>query len=207
MAILPPGALRLALDVHGIDFQLQFGDAVANLAPVHLCMRFAGTTAAQPATLPPLRPGELGSFAQTRRHVAETGDLDLRPCGARTRVAVEDFKDDHGAVHHLAADLQLEVARLRRRDFVVDEQDFDGFAVQADGCRHRFVQSAAVAFRLDPVIDEATDFLPLADAEITSLVETRALLNKGADNLEPQGLGKFAQLVDRRFKLVVAHVG
>ena len=113
LAALPPRALGLALDVHGGDFKLQFGDPVADLAPVHLGVRFTGTTAAETASLPPLRPGQLGRLAQTRRHVAEAGDLDLRTRGARARVAVKNFEDDHGPVHDLATDLLFEVARLR----------------------------------------------------------------------------------------------
>jgi len=55
----------------------------------------------------------LGRFAQARRHVAEARDLHLRACGAGARVAVEYLEDDQGVVHHLAADLLFEVARLR----------------------------------------------------------------------------------------------
>jgi len=204
LTILPSRALRLALDVHGVDFQLQLGDAVANLASVHFGVRFAGAASAESAALPPLRPGELGCFAQARCHVAKTGDFDLRPGCARTRVAVEDFEDDHGAVHHLAADLQLKVARLRGRNFVVDQKDFDGFTIQTDRCC-RPIQLGAVVPRIDAVIDEATDFLPLADTEIAGPVKAGALLDEGTDDLEPQRLGEFAQLSDRGVELVIAH--
>ena len=70
-----------------------------------------------------LRPGQLGRFAQARRHVAQARDLHLGARGARAGVAMKDFEDDHGAVHYLAADLLLKVARLRGGNLVVDQDD------------------------------------------------------------------------------------
>ena len=134
LALLPPRALRLALEVHRVELLLQLGDAVADLAPVELAVRLAGAAAADAAALPALRARQLGGFAQARRHVAEARDLDLRARGARARVAVEDLEDDHGAVHHLAADLLLEVARLRGGDLVVDEDQRRRPALPAARC-------------------------------------------------------------------------
>ena len=102
---------------------LQLGDAVADLGAVGLTGGFAGTAAADAAALPPLRPGQLGRLAQARRQVAQARDLDLRARRVGARVAVKDLEDHHGAVHHLAADLVLEVARLRRRDLVVHQHE------------------------------------------------------------------------------------
>ncbi len=78
LALLPPCALGLALDIHRVDFLLQLGDAVADLLPVQLAVRLAGAPAAGAAALAPFRPGQLGRFAQPRRHVAQARDLDLR---------------------------------------------------------------------------------------------------------------------------------
>jgi hypothetical protein len=84
-------------------------------------VRLAAAAAAGAAARPVLRPGLLGRFAQARRHVAKARDLDLRTRRAGARVPVKDFENDHGAVHHLAADLLLQIERLRGGDLVVDE--------------------------------------------------------------------------------------
>ena len=81
---------------------------------------------------------------------------------------MENFQDDHGAVHHLAADFLFQVAGLRRRNLVVDQDGFDLVA--------------------DVVGDEVVDFLALADAEITGGIETGAFLDEGLDDLEAQRL-------------------
>src|SRR5207237_91671 len=128
-----PGALRLAPEVHRVELLLQLGDAVADLAPVELAVRLAAAAAAGAAARPVLRPCLLGGFAQARCHVAKTRDLDLRARGAGARVPVKDFEDHHRAIHHLAADLLLQVERLRGGDLVVDENRVGGvcFAQQA----------------------------------------------------------------------------
>jgi hypothetical protein len=166
-------------------------------------VRFAGATAAGAAALPPLRPGQLGHFAQARRHVAQARDLDLRARGARAGVAVEDFEDDHGAVHHLAADFLFQVARLRGRDFVVDQ---DG----VDACRPRDRRRRAAA-GLEAAgqgfaIDEGADLLALAAAEVGAGIEAGALLGEGGGDRVAQGLGQVAQLGQRGFELGVADV-
>jgi len=63
LALPPPGALRLVLEGHSVELLLQLGDAVADLAPVELAVRFAA--AASPV---PLRPRSFGpaSLAASR---------------------------------------------------------------------------------------------------------------------------------------------
>src|SRR5207302_4218878 len=124
LALLAPGALRLALDGHRVELLLQLGDAVADLAPVELAVRLAAAAAAGAAARPVLRPGVLGGVAQAWRHVPQARDLDMRAREARARVAVKDLEDHHGPVHHLAAGLLLQVERLRWGDFVVDQDNF-----------------------------------------------------------------------------------
>ena len=92
------------------------------------------------------------------------------------------------------SDVEFEVARLRRRNLVVDEENVD----------------AAASVRLLRVvrfaIDEAADFLALADAQIRCLVEARTLLDEGLDDREAQCLGQIAQFGERRLELDVADV-
>ncbi len=95
-------------------------------------------------------------------------------------MAVEDLEDDHGAVHDLAVGLFLEVARLRGRDLVVDEDHLG-------------------------LLREAAQFFALAGAEVRGLVEVGALLRERADDLEAQRLGELAQLAQRGLELDVAH--
>src|SRR5207247_2176006 len=82
-----------------------------------------GAATADSTALPADRPRDLRRFAQARRHVTEARDLDLRARFPGASVAMEDLEDDHGPVHHLAADLTLEVAGLRGRNLVIDEDD------------------------------------------------------------------------------------
>src|SRR5256885_2279383 len=94
------------------------------------------------------------SLTSTRGTVsgAKARDLDLRARSAGARVPVKDFQDHHGAVHHLAADLLLQVERLRGGDLVIDENRIGGVF---------FPQQAQL--------------LPLAGAEVRRLVEPGAL--------------------------------
>ena len=150
--------MRLPFGVHSDDFLLQLGDAVADLAPVKLGVRFAGTAPAGAAALPSLRPGELGGFAQARRHVAQPGDLDLGAGGTRGGVAMEDFEDDHGTVHDLATGFLLQVARLRGRYLVVHEDRVDPARLGVGGSMAAGFEGAGGGLH----VDERADFLALA---------------------------------------------
>ena len=125
LTLLPARTLGLALDLHGIDFHLQFGDTVADLAPIKLGVRLPAATTARATALPPLRPGQLGRLAQARCHITQAGNFDLCPCGARTGVAMKDFEDDHRPVHHLAADIEFQITRLRGGNLVVNQDCFN----------------------------------------------------------------------------------
>jgi hypothetical protein len=90
---------------------------------------------------------------------------------------VEDFEDDHGAVHHLAADFLFQVARLRGRDFVVDQDGFDAAGRRVGGGMQRLLEAAGQGF----AVDEGADLLALAAAEVGRGVEAGALLGEGGD--------------------------
>ena len=120
---LPPRALCLPLHVHRGNLDFQLGDAVADFLFIQRKLRLAGATAAGAAALPALRARQFRSLTQSRCHVTEPRDLHLRARRTRAGVTVEYLQDDHGAVHHLAADFDFEITRLRRRYLVVDEND------------------------------------------------------------------------------------
>ena len=199
LAPLAARTLGLAFGLHRDDLQLQLGDAIADLAAIELGVRLAGAATAHAAALPPLRPGELGGLAQARRHVAQASDLHLRPGRARACVAVEDLEDDHGAVHHLAAGLQLEIARLRGRDLVVDQQRLD-----RAGARHG-VGRCGLEAGLGG--HELAHLLALADPQIAVGVEAGALLGEGVHHAVAERLRQLAQFGERGFELGVADVG
>jgi len=100
-----------ALDLQGRQLAL-FIDAGARTPGPFTFRRIAPATGA--ATLPPLRSGEFRGLAQARRHIAEAGNFHLGTRGAGAGIVVKNFEDDHGAVHHLAADFLFKVACLRR---------------------------------------------------------------------------------------------
>jgi hypothetical protein len=106
---------------------------------------------------------------------------------------VEDFEDDHGAVHHLAAGLLLQVARLRGRDLVVDEDGVDAAGVRVGSGMARRLEGAGHRFH----VDERLDFLALAGAQVGRGVEAGTLLGEGGDDLEAQRLGQVAQFGQR----------
>ena len=110
---------------------------------------------------------------------------------------MEDFENDHGAIHDLAADLLFEVARLRRRYFMVDENDLDVALTAADGGQRRLLPAAVAAC----TVHEGAYLLPLTDAQIGCGVEAGTLLHEGLNHLETQRLGQFAQLGERRLEL------
>jgi len=180
---------------------LQFGDAIPDLAAVHLGMGFSGAPAADAAALPPLGPRQLGRLPQARGHVAEPGDFHLGAGSPGAGVAVEYLEDDHGAVHDLAAGFLFEVAGLGRRNLVVHQQDIYPPGNGAD-CLRRPLQFA----RPGLIVHEAADLLPLAGTQVGRRIEAGAFLHKGADDLEAQGLCQFPQFVQGGIELGIAHV-
>src|SRR3569833_1035764 len=213
---LSPRALRLAVGVPRRDLLLQLGDAVANLALVQFGVRLAGPASANTAALPPLWPGKLRRLAQARRQVAQTRDFHLRARSGGACVAVKDLENDHGAIHHLAADFVFEMARLRRGNLVVDEDDVDRvgrdrrFVVHSLDSRVEAIQgvqrtNAGRGFAIRFALDKMVDLPPLAHAQIGRRVEAGPFLRERTGIREAQCLGQFAQLGQRGFKLHVAH--
>ncbi len=136
-------------------------------------------------------------------------------------MAVEDLQDDHGAVHDFAADLDFEVARLRRRDLVIDQDDVGAARFRIGGGLRRLLRPGRPALRrfahasrwrrtgrvlrIGFVFHETAHLLPLAHTQIGGRVETVALLRERADHFESQRLGEVAQFVHGGLELDVAH--
>src|SRR6185436_15378794 len=85
--------------------------------------RFAGSACADAAA----EPGQRRAGAdEPRQQVLELRELDLQLALARPRPPREDVENQLRAVDDLAADLFLDLAQLRRRQLVVEDDDVDG---------------------------------------------------------------------------------
>ena len=111
--------LANALDLGQIFFQSR--DAVADDAAVELELRFADAAGSDAAGLPlEMRP----RACQAREHVFELRQFDLRarfaaPCAPR-----EDIQNQSTPIDHLDLGDLLEVARLRGRKVVIEDDQF-----------------------------------------------------------------------------------
>src|SRR5262249_49060243 len=115
--------------------------------------------------------------------VLEPHHLDLQPRGARPGVATEDLEDDRGPIHDLGAGGLLEVARLRRADLVIHEDQ---------------IRRAA--------LDHARQLLALTGSDHRSRIERVAPLGDGWFNhFDPERLRETAQLRQRLGVLLIAY--
>src|SRR5207248_9320887 len=81
-------------------------------------------------------PGQRGTRAgQPRQQVLQLRELHLELAFARPRAAREDVEDQLRAVDDLPVDVLLDVAQLRRRQLVVEDDDVD-VALVAGGGKH-----------------------------------------------------------------------
>ncbi len=107
----------------GVEFgELNFegGNFLFDEASVGLYLRFAGTAHANAAALALKVCPHTG---EARKHILKLGELDLCAGGGGAGVACEDVEDEGGAVENAALHLFLEVAELRGRQFIVDDND------------------------------------------------------------------------------------
>ena len=187
-----------------LEIARQLGDAVADLAPVELEAGFARALAADAAALA-IAALRATLLAQARDEVLQPHDLDLGLGGAGARVAAEDLEDDRGAIEHLDAGRLFEVARLRRRDVVIDEDGVDarvGLLAVAALARVGLLAVAALARA-----GHRHQLRELAAADDGAGVERLAALGQGGDDLDAQGGREAVQLRDRGGEGIVVAVG
>jgi hypothetical protein len=203
-----PAPPRRALLLDRLQLAAQLGDAVAYLAAIELHLRLASTLAADAAALA-IAPA--AALAQARCHVPQARDLHLQPRFARARVPLEDLQDHRSAVEHLGTGGALEVAGLRRRDVVVDQDDAGPLSVPfLLRSRSLLLDLApAPAMRRNPggndpaAAGERRELLQLAFADDGRRCQRLALLRDLADHREPERLAETAQLDQRRRVLLV----
>ena len=113
-------ALLAADAANRLELLLDVVDAQVDLAAVGLELGFAGAARADAAA-------ELGhgvaAAGEARKLVFELGELDLQLAFARARVAGEDVEDELRAVDDAAGQPRFEVAQLRGREVVVEEDE------------------------------------------------------------------------------------
>ena len=204
-------AARAGLALNRGQLGAQLGDPVAHFAPVELGSALARAAPADPAALP---IASAAGLAQARRDVGEPRDLHLEPRFAAARVALEDREDHRGAVEHLRACRALEVARLGRRELVVDEHERGarGVGPAVFGLLlQRIFRVLFVPLLPDPRAHRHDarparpigELLQLATAHHRAGLEPRAPLRHAPDHLEPERLRKPRELVERRRELAV----
>ena len=86
---------------------------------------------------PPSRDSAVAEPDQPRQQVLQLRELDLQLAFARPRAPREDVEDQLRAIDDLAVERLLEVAQLRRRQLVVEDDDVDVELVARGGERLR----------------------------------------------------------------------
>ncbi len=107
VAALPAVALGRTLLPDDIQFARDFGDAVQHAAAVGLQLGF--TIAAHPI------------LGEARQQMLELGEFDLDLAFLRAGALRKDVEDECGAVEDLDVENLFQVAALRRRKFVVED--------------------------------------------------------------------------------------
>ena len=173
-------ALRLAGRGHRGNFTLELGHAGAQAAAVHLNLGFTGTARADALTGGGTATGLTGQggapTAQTRQHVLQLGQLDLRLTLAGLSVLCKDVENQGGAVDDLHLDDILEGAALGGGQLGVDNH-----CVGAGG------------------LHDVLELQGLAGAEEGARVRLEAALNQAVQHLGAGGLGQRGQLTQGVF--------
>src|SRR5204863_2747637 len=107
---------------HRVDLLRQDADAMADTAAVRLQLGFAGAQGADPAALPRQR---VARSDQPRHQVLELRQLDLQLAFTGPRAPGEDVEDELRPIDDLAIERPFEVAQLRRRQLVVEDDRVD----------------------------------------------------------------------------------
>ena len=132
-------AIEFALDAHLLKVALELARAATDEAAVGLDLGLTGTAQADGA----LHPFEVAPLAtQARQEVFGLRELDLQAPLPRARAHREDIEDEGGAVDHLELELLLQVALLRGRELVVEDDGVGalldaGVGHLAGACRRR----------------------------------------------------------------------
>ena len=115
---------------------------------------------------------------EARQQVFQLRELDLQLAFARSRAPREDVEDQLRAIDHLAIEPLVELAQLRRRQLVVEDDE------------------VGVGFR-----GRARQHLDLAAAEECRGVRLRAILQHAQDDACARGFGKATEFFEGMFRV------
>ena len=167
----------MAVDLFDLAFQQR--DPVADHAPVKLELRLAGAAQAHHAAGRCAAAAGLALkvqplAAQARQQILVLRQLDLDAALVRARVRGEDIQDQAGAIEHLHLQRFFEVARLRRRQLIVEDHQVIFQLIAQCGDLFRFAGA-------DEMLGEGP-FEPLVHA---------------ADHIKVGSIGQQRQLLER----------
>src|SRR5262249_26145207 len=124
-----PLALRVAVLGQTVELALELRDAGLDATTVDLELRLTRATVADETasctTAGALLAELLAATAQARQPVPQLRELDLHHALLTPGVLGEDVEDQRDPVDHVDAEELLEVALLRRREFVVEHHEID----------------------------------------------------------------------------------
>ena len=150
-----PAPPRLALPAQRAELALQPRDALAHAPAVDLELLLAGPAPADPAGQ--ARERAVLDLREPRQPVAQLGELDLELAVPGRGVLREDVEDQLGAVDHAQIEPLREVARLRRRQVLVEDDQVD---VALEGADHELLEATGAdqQLRIDarPVLRDDT---------------------------------------------------
>src|SRR5690606_28463163 len=118
----PSSPVQSALAPDVLELAPQLRHARADPAPVDFELRFAGTARADPAAQPRKR---LAQAAQPWKAIAQLGQLDLNLALPRAGSLSEDVEDELCPVDDPHLEGALDIARLGRRELVVEDDKVD----------------------------------------------------------------------------------
>ena len=172
--VAPLAQLRSA-PPHDVDLVLQRLHAHADAPAIRFELGFAGTPGADAAAETRQR---LARSDQARQQVLQLGELDLQLAFARAGAPREDVEDQLRAIDHLAIEPLVELAQLRRRQLVVEDDE------------------VGVGFGRS-----LRQHLDLAAAEECRRIGLGPILQHAQDDARARGLGETTQLFEGMFRV------
>ena len=154
-----------------LELALEPRDAVAHAPAIGLELRLAGAAPADAAHQ--ARERDVGALGQPRQQVLELRELHLELAVGGARALREDVEDQLGAVDHAQLEPLGEVARLGRREVLIEDHQID---VALEGADHEVLEPARadqeLAVDLRPVLgDDVHHVDARAARELAQLVE------------------------------------
>src|SRR6185295_771990 len=121
LVLLACTPLRAALALDALELLANALDALADHAAIELDLCFARAAARADAAALPLEVAPAAH--QSRREVLQPRQVDLELAFVAARALAEDLEDEHRANDNGATEVALEVALLRRRQRLVEDDD------------------------------------------------------------------------------------